>query len=96
MFLQMTFDDAVMNLVYFISNLWHLMTCLSWSLSHQVMNILRTRAYPNRAVGQTNMNEMSSRSHCLLFVNVHSKNRTNDETTMSKLVLVDLAGRFSS
>ncbi len=58
----------------------------------QVMSILRTQAYPNRAVGHTSMNETSSRSHCLLFVNVQSTNRTTSEITNSKLVLVDLAG----
>ena len=60
--------------------------------TRQVMHILRQQAYPNRAVGQTSMNEQSSRSHCLLFVNVAGRNRLNDEVTHSKLVLVDLAG----
>jgi hypothetical protein len=59
------------------------------------MHILRQQAYPNRAVGQTSMNEQSSRSHCLLFVNVAGRNRLNEEVTHSKLVLVDLAGMWA-
>ncbi|KAG6784385.1 hypothetical protein POTOM_010076 [Populus tomentosa] len=45
-----------------------------------------------RAVGSNNVNERSSRSHCMLCTMVRAKNLVNDECTMSKLWLVDLAG----
>ncbi|KAL6012652.1 hypothetical protein ACLOJK_003141 [Asimina triloba] len=45
-----------------------------------------------RAVGSNNVNEHSSRSHCMLCVTVQSKNLMNGECTKSKLWLVDLAG----
>ncbi|XP_004289515.1 PREDICTED: geminivirus Rep-interacting motor protein-like [Fragaria vesca subsp. vesca] len=45
-----------------------------------------------RAVGSNNVNEHSSRSHCLLCIMVKAKNLINGESTKSKLWLVDLAG----
>ncbi|XP_058081132.1 kinesin-like protein KIN-14E isoform X2 [Magnolia sinica] len=45
-----------------------------------------------RAVGSNNVNEHSSRSHCMLCIMVKSKNLMNGECTKSKLWLVDLAG----
>ncbi|KAH7847341.1 hypothetical protein Vadar_024947 [Vaccinium darrowii] len=45
-----------------------------------------------RAVGSNNINEHSSRSHCLLCIVVRAKNEINGECTQSKLWLVDLAG----
>ncbi|GAB2277497.1 Kinesin-like protein KIN-14S [Dionaea muscipula] len=45
-----------------------------------------------RSVGSTNANELSSRSHCLLRVNVMGENLVNGQRTKSKLWLVDLAG----
>ena len=46
----------------------------------------------HRAVGATNMNEHSSRSHSLLCINVQCKNELSGEQTKSKLYLIDLAG----
>ncbi|XP_039009587.1 LOW QUALITY PROTEIN: kinesin-like protein KIN-14R [Hibiscus syriacus] len=46
----------------------------------------------SRAVGSNNVNEHSSRSHCMLCVMVKSKNLMTGECTKSKLWLVDLAG----
>ncbi|KAK8995797.1 hypothetical protein V6N11_076055 [Hibiscus sabdariffa] len=46
----------------------------------------------SRAVGSNNVNEHSSRSHCMLCIMVKSKNLMTDECTKSKLWLVDLAG----
>ncbi|KAK1268337.1 Kinesin-4 [Acorus gramineus] len=46
----------------------------------------------SRAVGSNNVNEHSSRSHCLLCINVRAKNLMSGECTKSKLWLVDLAG----
>ncbi|XP_057549960.1 kinesin-like protein KIN-14Q isoform X2 [Amaranthus tricolor] len=45
-----------------------------------------------RAVGATNANEHSSRSHCIHCVMVKGENLLNGECTRSKLWLVDLAG----
>ncbi|ONI35420.1 hypothetical protein PRUPE_1G535100 [Prunus persica] len=45
-----------------------------------------------RAVGSNNVNEHSSRSHCILCIMVKAKNLISGECTMSKLWLVDLAG----
>ncbi|XP_020540493.1 kinesin-like protein KIN-14Q isoform X2 [Jatropha curcas] len=45
-----------------------------------------------RAVGSTNANEHSSRSHCIHCVMVKGENLLNGECTKSKLWLVDLAG----
>ncbi|KAF6173958.1 hypothetical protein GIB67_039909 [Kingdonia uniflora] len=46
----------------------------------------------NRAVGSTNANELSSRSHSLLRVTVRGENFVNGQKTKSYLWLVDLAG----
>ncbi|PON40942.1 Kinesin-like protein [Parasponia andersonii] len=45
-----------------------------------------------RAIGSNNVNEHSSRSHCLLCIMVRAKNLMNGDCTKSKLWLVDLAG----
>ncbi|KAG2622172.1 kinesin-like protein KIN-14R [Panicum virgatum] len=45
-----------------------------------------------RAVGSTNANEHSSRSHCIHCVMVKGENLINGECTKSKLWLIDLAG----
>ncbi|KAG6476092.1 hypothetical protein ZIOFF_065328 [Zingiber officinale] len=45
-----------------------------------------------RAVGSTNANEHSSRSHCIHCVMIKGENLVNGECTRSKLWLIDLAG----
>ncbi len=60
--------------------------------SAQVVDLVFNRAYVNRQVGSTNTNEHSSRSHCLLFVNVVGIRRASLEKTIGKLILIDLAG----
>jgi len=50
------------------------------------------RGFNNRSTGKTNMNEHSSRSHCLTLINVTSRNRITGVTTWGKLYLIDLAG----
>ncbi len=46
----------------------------------------------NRAVGETNMNDKSSRSHSIFVITI-SQNNTKDLTAKTgKLYLVDLAG----
>lgn len=46
----------------------------------------------NRAIGKTNMNENSSRSHSIFIMQIISKNFVDLTTKTGKLYLVDLAG----
>ncbi len=46
----------------------------------------------NRAIGETQMNQSSSRSHCIFTVMVEMRNSRSDTVIRSKLNLVDLAG----
>ncbi|CAH1774176.1 unnamed protein product [Owenia fusiformis] len=46
----------------------------------------------NRATATTNMNEHSSRSHCLLCVTVTGVSKTTGKKSIGKLNLIDLAG----
>jgi len=48
--------------------------------------------FNNRATAATNMNEHSSRSHCLTLIQVTSRNKITGVTTWGKLYLIDLAG----
>ncbi|OAY33502.1 kinesin-like protein KIN-14R isoform X2 [Manihot esculenta] len=57
----------------------------------EVWNVLQAGSNA-RSVGSNNVNEHSSRSHCMLCVMVKAKNLMNGECTKSKLWLVDLAG----
>ncbi|XP_058069432.1 kinesin-like protein KIN-14R [Magnolia sinica] len=57
----------------------------------QVWDVLQVGSSA-RAVGSNNVNEHSSRSHCMLCIMVKAKNLMNGECTKSKLWLVDLAG----
>ncbi|CAI9286680.1 unnamed protein product [Lactuca saligna] len=57
----------------------------------EVWEVLKTGSNA-RAVGSTNSNEHSSRSHCIHCVMVKGENLVNGESTRSKLWLVDLAG----
>ncbi|KAJ9537886.1 hypothetical protein OSB04_030619 [Centaurea solstitialis] len=57
----------------------------------EVWEVLKTGSNA-RAVGSTNANEHSSRSHCIHCVMVKGENLINGECTRSKLWLVDLAG----
>ncbi|GAB4848809.1 Kinesin-like protein KIN-14R [Ancistrocladus abbreviatus] len=57
----------------------------------EVWDVLQTGSNA-RAVGSNNLNEHSSRSHCMLCIMVRAKNLMNGECTKSKLWLVDLAG----
>ena len=54
--------------------------------TRNVRDILVNTAYRNRSTGTTNMNEHSSRSHALVFVEVVTLKSS------SRLVLIDLAG----
>ncbi|XXG74727.1 hypothetical protein AAC387_Pa07g3375 [Persea americana] len=58
---------------------------------NEVWEVLKTGSNA-RAVGSTNANEHSSRSHCIHCVMVKGENMMNGECTRSKLWLVDLAG----
>ncbi|KAI3699199.1 hypothetical protein L2E82_43323 [Cichorium intybus] len=57
----------------------------------EVWNVLQAGSSA-RVVGSNNVNEHSSRSHCMLCIMVKAKNLLNGESTKSKLWLVDLAG----
>ncbi|CAH9100185.1 unnamed protein product [Cuscuta europaea] len=57
----------------------------------EVWQVLQTGSH-GRAVGSTNANEHSSRSHCIHCVMVKGENLLNGECTRSKLWLIDLAG----
>lgn len=57
----------------------------------EVWEVLQTGSKA-RAVGATNANEHSSRSHCIHCVMVKGENLVNGEFTRSKLWLVDLSG----
>ncbi|XP_057830176.2 kinesin-like protein KIN-1 isoform X5 [Cryptomeria japonica] len=46
----------------------------------------------NRAVGETQMNSTSSRSHCVFLVTIHQTNTEDGSVKTGKLYLVDLAG----
>ncbi|XP_057495985.1 kinesin-like protein KIN-14R [Actinidia eriantha] len=59
--------------------------------TREVWNVLQAGSSA-RAVGSNNVNEHSSRSHCMLCIMVKAKNLMNGECTKSKLWLVDLAG----
>jgi kinesin family protein C2/C3 len=48
--------------------------------------------YKNRAVGANNINEHSSRSHCIVSVYVTATNLVTKAKTQGKLHLIDLAG----
>ncbi|XP_030525354.2 kinesin-like protein KIN-14Q isoform X2 [Rhodamnia argentea] len=58
---------------------------------HEVWEVLQAGSNA-RAVGSTNANEHSSRSHCIHCVMVKGENSLTGECTRSKLWLVDLAG----
>ncbi|KAH7513257.1 hypothetical protein FEM48_Zijuj12G0178100 [Ziziphus jujuba var. spinosa] len=58
---------------------------------NEVWEVLQTGSNA-RAVGSTNANEHSSRSHCIHCVMVKGENLLTGECTRSKLWLVDLAG----
>ena len=56
-----------------------------------ISNLLK-RATKNRAVAATNMNERSSRSHCVFILKITGSNSKTGETCIGCLNLVDLAG----
>jgi hypothetical protein len=66
-------------------------SCGQVSSMAQVLDVFST-ASKNRATACTNMNEHSSRSHCILSIYIDSTHSTSGIKTSSKLHLVDLAG----
>ncbi|KAK7114423.1 kinesin-like protein KIFC3 [Littorina saxatilis] len=60
--------------------------------SQRDVNQVFAEGKKNRATATTNMNEHSSRSHCLLCVTVTGVNRTTSTRSFGRLNLVDLAG----
>ncbi|KAF9285104.1 kinesin-like nuclear fusion protein [Mortierella alpina] len=53
---------------------------------------LLKKAAHNRSVGSTQMNERSSRSHCVFTLRLAGKNSITDESSEGVLNLIDLAG----
>ncbi|KAF9960897.1 kinesin-like nuclear fusion protein [Mortierella alpina] len=53
---------------------------------------LLKKAANNRSVGSTQMNERSSRSHCVFTLRLAGKNSITDESSEGVLNLIDLAG----
>eukprot|EP01112_Ceratiomyxa_fruticulosa_P022827 TRINITY_DN8491_c0_g1_i1.p1 TRINITY_DN8491_c0_g1~~TRINITY_DN8491_c0_g1_i1.p1 ORF type:complete len:794 (-),score=217.02 TRINITY_DN8491_c0_g1_i1:2-2383(-) len=68
------------------------MTVVKVTHPSQVYELLQT-ASKNRAVGKTNCNERSSRSHSVFQLILRGHNTITDERTNATLSLVDLAGR---
>jgi len=59
--------------------------------SAEIMKII-VKGMENRAVNSTNMNDQSSRSHCIVVLNVRQTNNKDLSVKTGKLYLVDLAG----
>ena len=59
--------------------------------SHRDVVDLMAQGLNNRSVGRTNVNEVSSRSHCVLTIYVEGLNHTTGLKSFGKLHLVDLA-----
>ncbi|KAI7821158.1 P-loop containing nucleoside triphosphate hydrolase protein [Gamsiella multidivaricata] len=53
---------------------------------------LLTKAAHNRSVGSTQMNERSSRSHCVFTLRLSGRNSITEESSEGVLNLIDLAG----
>ena len=67
------------------------LTILPVSTHEEVLHLMNT-AYKNRTTFSTNMNEHSSRSHCVLSIIVTSFNKVTNISLKGKLHLIDLAG----
>ena len=67
------------------------LTSITVKAPEEVENFLEVGT-KNRAVGKTNMNEHSSRSHLIFTINIYGKNRVNNNSFTGKLHLIDLAG----
>ena len=57
----------------------------------QVQTLMR-KASSHRAEGSHNMNQHSSRSHCIIALTCRGTNKVDGGTTYGKLNLIDLAG----
>ncbi len=57
----------------------------------KVLNLIK-KGMNNRSVNATNMNEQSSRSHCIVVLNIIQNNLKDLSAKAGKLYLVDLAG----
>ncbi|KAF9433546.1 kinesin-like nuclear fusion protein [Entomortierella beljakovae] len=60
--------------------------------SPQKVAALLKKAAHNRSVGSTQMNERSSRSHCVFTLRLSGKNTITEESSEGVLNLIDLAG----
>lgn len=57
----------------------------------EIFNLIVT-GNKNRAIGQTNMNDQSSRSHMIMMIEINQTNTKENSAKKGKLFLVDLAG----
>ena len=60
--------------------------------SAQDVAIMLKKAYENRSIASTNLNETSSRSHCIYQLKIKTKRTETDKWIDGSLNLVDLAG----
>ncbi len=67
------------------------LTAIEVSAASEV-EVLMSKAQKHRAVGSHEMNEHSSRSHCITTVNAYGSNHIDGQTSFGKLHLIDLAG----
>ena len=68
------------------------LTVLEVKSEQEVRTLMENRAKVNRSVGGTSMNAHSSRSHCLVMIEVKGTDPKTDVVTRGRLVLIDLAG----
>jgi len=59
--------------------------------SQELMDLIEAGSV-NRVMGRTNMNEQSSRSHCIFMITVSQQNLVDGRSKTGKMYLVDLAG----
>ena len=59
--------------------------------SEETLDIFK-KGIGNRAVGQTNMNDTSSRSHMAFIITLYQNNLKDASAKSGKIILVDLAG----
>lgn len=60
--------------------------------SSKKVELMLKKAMQNRAIGTTNLNERSSRSHSVFILRLNGYNKTTEQRTSGRLNLIDLAG----
>eukprot|EP00605_Chrysophyceae_sp_TOSAG23-4_P000693 GSChrysophyteH1.ASY1.ANO1.777.1 assembled CDS len=80
------YNEAILDLLVNNNNVG-----ANGEMADEIQSILNT-ARKNRAVGAHDLNEHSSRSHCILTVYANGTNRTDGRSSYAKMHLIDLAG----